>query len=105
VIRNGSKSHRQASWRFLLGLLCLALVVLGSTIQVAHTHSNGDLSHNDCPLCATAHVVAQVADAPVPVPAVIVVADVRVSSPLPQSSRPAVFALFTRPPPAVSTLA
>jgi len=105
VIRLGKKSQRQTPWRVLLGLLCLALVVLGSTIQVAHTHAGGDLSHADCSLCLTAHVVAQVVSNPVPIPAALVVASVEESLP---ESRPAtlsVFALFTRPPPAVSRLA
>jgi hypothetical protein len=106
VIRNVSKSLRQRqSWSFLLGLLCLALVVLGSTIQVAHSHANGDIAHPDCSLCATAHVVAQVVAAPAALIAVATVASVPVASPQSQPSRPTVFALFTRPPPAVSTLA
>ena len=105
VIRKSSISQRHSSWKFLLGLLCLALVVLGSTIQVAHTHANGDLSHADCSLCATAHVVAQVVAAPVAMLAAVVVAAVRASTPLLRATRPAVFDLFTRPPPAVSNLA
>ncbi len=105
MIRNSSKSRRQASWRFLLGLLCLALVVLGSTIQVAHTHTSGDLSHADCSLCATAHVVAQVVAAPVSLAVTVVIAAVRVSAPLSHPGGPIAFALFTRPPPAISTLA
>jgi hypothetical protein len=85
--------------------LCLALVVFGSTIQVAHSHSNGDISHADCSLCATAHVVAQAVAAPAAVVTVLVVASVSISVPLRRPARPAVFALFIRPPPVVSTLA
>jgi hypothetical protein len=105
VIRNDSKPQWHGSWRFLLGLLCIALVVLGGTIQVAHTHANGDVTHNDCSLCATAHVVAQVVAAPAPLPVVAAVVPVLVLVPLAPPSRPSVFDLFTRPPPAVSTLA
>jgi hypothetical protein len=99
------KSPRRTPWRLLLGLLCIGLVALGSTIQVAHTHAGGDIAHADCSLCLTAHVVAQVVSSPVPIPAAPVVASVE--EPLPEV-RPAtlsVFALFTRPPPAVSRLA
>jgi len=80
-------------------------VVLGSTIQVAHTHPGGDLSHADCSLCLTAHVVAQVVGNPVPIPVVLVVASVEESLPEASPATLSVFALFTRPPPAVSHLA
>ncbi len=100
-----SKPHRETLWRLLLCLLCLALVVLGSTIQVAHTHPGGDISHADCSLCLTAHVVAQVVTNPVQIPAVLIVASVVESLPEPRPATISVFALFTRPPPAVSNLA
>lgn len=100
-----SKSQRKTPWRLILGLLCLALVVLGSTVQVAHSHPGGDISHADCSLCLTAHVVAQVVSNPIPIPAALVVAAVEEALPDARPVTFSVFALFTRPPPVVSTLA
>lgn len=93
------------SWRLVLGLLCIAIVVLGSTIQAAHSHAGGDISHADCSLCVTAHVVAQVVSNPVPIPAALILASVEESLPEPLPAKFSVFALFTRPPPALSNLA
>lgn len=99
------RSQFQTPWTLLLGLLCLALVVFGSTVQVAHSHPGGDISHADCSLCATAHVVAEIAGNPVPIPATLVVAYIAESISTPRSETLSIFALFTRPPPALSTLA
>ncbi|WP_221312609.1 hypothetical protein [Granulicella aggregans] len=98
-------SHKPRRWGVLLGLLCIALVLLGGTLQVAHTHTGGDLSHSDCSLCVTAHVVAQIVSNPIPVPAELAVAAAPTFKAAPHPVRVSVFALFTRPPPAVSTLA
>jgi hypothetical protein len=105
MIQRGPKSHRETSWRLILGLLCLALVVLGGTAQVAHTHRGGDISHADCSLCATAHVVAQVVSNPAPLPETLVVAAVEEAKPHTRRTPLPIFALFTRPPPSVSNLA
>lgn len=105
MILQSLKSHRPTPWRLLLGLLCLALVVLGSTAQAAHSHPGGDISHSDCSLCATAHVVAQVVGNPVPLPATLVVAVVEEMRPQARRTPAPIFALFTRPPPPVSDLA
>jgi hypothetical protein len=78
--------------------------VLGSTIQVAHSHPDGDIAHADCSLCLATHVVAQVAGSPMPVPAALVVASVEEALPDDSPATLSVFALFTRPPPAVSNL-
>jgi hypothetical protein len=103
--KSQARPQSKARWTFLLGLLCLALVVFGSTVQVAHSHPGGDISHADCSLCATAHVVAQVVSSPVVFQAALAVAPVQDFAPLPRPSTLSVFALFTRPPPAVSTAA
>jgi hypothetical protein len=39
----------------LLGLLCVGLLLLTSTIHIVHIHGNGD-THGDCALCITAQV-------------------------------------------------
>lgn len=105
MFRKDPKSQLTARWTFVLGLLCLALVVFGSTVQVAHSHPGGDISHADCSLCATAHVVAQVVSSPIVLQAALAVSPVQDFAPLPRPSTLSVFALFTRPPPAGPTAA
>ena len=99
----GGRHTRQSansSWRFLLALLCVLLVVVVGTAQVAHTHADGT-NHADCSLCAAAHATVHIVQSPVPAPPAMVVV---VLEALPLSATPSAlstFALFTRPPPAV----
>ena len=89
---------RRSLW-IALGFFCCALVVFGSLVQVAHTHTDGQAVHNDCALCHTAHVVVQ-PSVPQSLPN-IVRTSMTVSVAL-QPIRPTrffVFSLFTRPPP------
>jgi hypothetical protein len=88
-------------WGIFLALLCVLLVAVAGTIQVAHTHADGIDTHADCSLCAAAHVTVQVVQSPDPAPTVSVVA---VLEALPVTFAPSAlstFALFTRPPPSV----
>ncbi len=99
--RTGRQTRGDAPWRILLALLCVLLVVVLGTVQVAHTHADGAANHADCALCAAAHVSVHPIHAPSPAPTISVVA---VVESLPQSILPRIlstFALFTRPPPAV----
>jgi hypothetical protein len=95
----GTALHRRRSWRFLLGVLCIGLVILGSTVAVSHSHSPSGPAHADCALCVTAHIVVQ------PVAAYIAIDVAQVFAPVlvPLSSAPcqniSPFSLFTRPPP------
>jgi hypothetical protein len=93
------------SWRLLLGVLCIGLVVLGGTLSVSHSHSQGGETHVDCALCVTAHIAVQSVAAYVAVDITQVFTPVNV----PQSSAPSqdisAFALFTRPPPVDFVLA
>ena len=102
----GPRSKVQSPWRLLLALLCISLVIACGTIQVVHVHPQGDISHADCPLCATAHVGVQVVEPP---PAVLhvapVVSVVEASIPPTLTQDFFTFALFTRPPPVDSVLA
>jgi len=94
------------AWRLLLSLLCISLVVACGTIQVVHVHPQGDLSHSDCALCATAHLTVQLAETPVAlhhVAPVISAVEAAVAPTLIQTL--STFALFTRPPPVDSVLA
>ncbi|HWZ51020.1 MAG TPA: hypothetical protein VNW54_06115 [Granulicella sp.] len=98
------RSPRITSGRWLLAILCMLLVLLGTTLQVAHSHSD-NLSHADCALCATAHVVAHVIATPAAPAAVMLVGIVPCLLPLPSAHAISTFALFTRPPPPSLTLA
>ncbi len=51
-------SKVQSSWARWIGLLCVALVLLAGFIQVAHTHP-GQVDHEGCSLCNTAHQTVQ----------------------------------------------
>jgi hypothetical protein len=95
-----SKSIAPTSWRLLLALLCIVLVVACGTIQVVHTHPQGDVSHSDCALCATAHVVVQISALSVTMHVTPVASTVETIVPLIRSEIFYTFALFTRPPPA-----
>jgi hypothetical protein len=55
VLRLKLKPRLQNRRALLFGLLCIALVFIGGTIQVAHTHSFENLAHPDCAVCVVAH--------------------------------------------------
>jgi hypothetical protein len=82
-------------------LLCVSLVIACGTIQVVHVHTQGNISHSDCALCATAHVSVQLAETPVTLHYVAPVISA-VEAFVPPTLAPDffTFALFTRPPPA-----
>jgi hypothetical protein len=94
------KDRAEISWRFLLAILCVLLVVVLGTAQIAHTHADGNDNHADCALCSVAHIAAQPAFAPAPVPATSIVAAVEAIPTTTPSRTLSTFALFTRPPPA-----
>jgi hypothetical protein len=102
----GLRPKVQSSWRLVLALLCISLVVACGAIQVVHAHPQGNIAHSDCALCATAHVSVQVVDAPVNLhhvaPVISVVEAFVASTPAQTVST---FALFTRPPPVGLVLA
>jgi hypothetical protein len=109
VVKIGANSltevRRSSTARLLLGVLCILLVLLGGTLEAAHSHPGLATSHPDCALCATAHVVAQVVAAPsLPAVAMLVEAVHHLVS-FSDARALSIFALFTRPPPSCSTLA
>jgi hypothetical protein len=99
------KPNAQGSWRILLALLCVLLVLATGTIQAVHSHPVGDISHADCALCVTAHVAVEVAQPPVALVVASVVSAVEVFDPSTRTKTFFTFALFTRPPPVDSVLA
>jgi hypothetical protein len=93
-------SRRDSPWRLLLVFFCIALIVFGGTISVAHSHPKGDISHADCALCVAAHVTIHSTEAPAVIPVVHVFATVHVAFPPARPETLTSFALYTRPPPA-----
>ncbi len=106
---NHSKSlpggRRTSATRLLVGILCVFLLLVGSTLEASHSHPGPEAFHPDCALCVTAHIVAQVAASPA-LPAVAMLVEA-VPHLVPSSAARAlsIFDLFTRPPPSCSTLA
>jgi hypothetical protein len=84
----------------LLALLCILLLVVAGTVQVAHMHSDGAANHADCSLCVAAHLSVHVAEMPSATPVAVVFAAVESVAPVDLPSALSTFALFTRPPPA-----
>jgi hypothetical protein len=94
----------RASWVSILGVLCIALVLMTSMLQVTHSHPAGQVDH-DCALCFTAHQVVQIA---IVVTVVLVAHPIaRVTSesfsPLPRQRF--VLKLANRPPPVSAVFA
>jgi hypothetical protein len=89
--------------RGLIGIVCVALVLMSGMIQATHFHASGEPDH-DCTLCMAAHHVARIAP-PVTldvrsVPVARVIVPRSLSRP-----RPAIFfRLSSRPPPLGSAL-
>src|SRR5713226_2282239 len=101
-----SRPKMRGAWRLLLSLLCISLVVACGTIQAVHVHPQGDISHSDCALCATAHVSVQLAETSVTLHHVapVISAVEAFVAPAPTQTI-STFALFTRPPPVDVVLA
>jgi hypothetical protein len=87
------------SWRVLLALMCVLLVVVAGTVQVAHSHADGEVTHADCSLCVAAHIAVHLAQTPVEAPPVALVTALEAEPPSIMPVPLSTFALFTRPPP------
>jgi hypothetical protein len=86
------------SWVSVLGMVCVALVLMTGVLQVTHSHPSGQADH-DCSLCVTAHHVAQVV-----VAVTLAVSSRPVARFVPESFTPVprqrfVLKLANRPPP------
>jgi hypothetical protein len=90
----------RSPWRVVLGVLCIALVMVGGIVSVTHTHSQREISHQDCGLCVTAHMAVQVAVTVTQVCVAKVFTRVEASLPVASHDFTPQFALFSRPPPA-----
>jgi hypothetical protein len=54
-----SRLRTRSSWVALLGIVCVALVLMVGIVQVVHSHPSGH-PDPDCALCVTAHQAIQV---------------------------------------------
>ena len=54
-----SRERLQSPWVRWIGMLCIALVLMAGMIQVLHTHPAGQVDHEGCSLCNTAHHVVK----------------------------------------------
>jgi hypothetical protein len=99
----GSSDQRRRTdspWRILLALVCVLLVLVTGTVQVAHTHADGADTHASCSLCAVAHITVHLAQTPAPAQApAAIVTMLQALPPAAIASALSTFALFTRPPP------
>jgi hypothetical protein len=51
--------RRGSVWRRLLGVCCILLVLIGSSVELTHSHPSGQVNP-ECSLCVVAHSAAQV---------------------------------------------
>lgn len=54
-----TRLRARSSWIPLIGIACVALVLMVGIVQVAHSHPSGH-PDPDCSLCVTAHQAVQV---------------------------------------------
>lgn len=93
-------SPRRSPWRILLGVVCIALIMVGGVVAATHTHSQHEINHQDCGLCVTAHMAVQIAVTVSQVCVAQVYTRVEASRPVSFHDFIPQFALFCRPPPA-----
>jgi hypothetical protein len=96
-------SRPRLGWASVLGILCIALVLMSGMAQAAHFHASGTIDH-DCALCVAAHQATHAA------PAITLDLSSRPVASLPKASRlvrprsEVFFRLNSRPPPEGSAL-
>ena len=89
----------QPRWKIIVGLLCVALVVLSGTISATHTHGRDNTLHEDCGLCVAAHATVQVTAQPPVLSLTRVITRVETVRAVRRPALKLAFDLFTRPPP------
>ena len=94
-----SKPRYRSTGTIVVALLCVLLAVCLGTIHAVHIHPDGDVSHADCALCATAHLSAQTVPLFVTTLVTLAAAQLEATEPIVRSTTFSTFALYTRPPP------
>ena len=89
----------------LAGILCLLLLLFGTTVQLTHAHQSHE-NHADCSLCVTAHAAVEIVILPSGVVAPVTHVE-RPTTQAPHLLTRLVLAhpLWNRPPPASLPLA
>jgi hypothetical protein len=54
-----SKLRARSTWLAMVGIICVALILMVGVVQVMHRHPSGHIDP-DCALCVTAHQAVQV---------------------------------------------
>jgi hypothetical protein len=99
-----SRLRARSSWAALLGMVCVALVVMVGIVQVVHSHPSGH-PDPDCALCLTAHQAVQVVALVTLDVSSRPVEDVSPEPDLLPPARTFFFRLDCRPPPAETAFA
>jgi hypothetical protein len=94
-----ARSRSRRSWLVVLGVLCVALLLTSSIVQVAHNHPSGQPDH-DCSLCVSAHNVIQIAPTVHLALSSLPLAAVAAEPALALPRRYFFYTLWSRPPPA-----
>ena len=92
-------SRARTSWKALLSILCISVLLLGGVASVSHTHTQGEL-HQDCGLCVAAHMAVDVTVTVTQIATAQVFTRFEAASPVVRPQFTPQFALFSRPPPA-----
>jgi hypothetical protein len=98
MLTRRSNPDARSTWRILLALLCIVLVMATATVELTHSHADGD--HADCALCVVAHVVIQTVTAPALIAIFARIATVALAARVLILAKAAILDHFTRPPPA-----
>jgi hypothetical protein len=91
--------RKDPRWKLIVGLLCIALVVLSGTISATHTHGRDHSLHEDCGLCVAAHATVQLTTFAPLLTLTRVFTRIETARPIRRPSLILAFDLFTRPPP------
>ncbi|QNI31485.1 hypothetical protein H7849_20780 [Alloacidobacterium dinghuense] len=93
------KKRFQRSWAASLAIFCVALVLLAGFVQVVHAHPIGQVDHEGCSLCNTAHHVVQTVSLITVAVAIHPVWRVAAEKPLERPRQKFLHKLANRPPP------
>ena len=97
-------SRMHPRWKLIVGLLCVALVVLSGTISATHTHGRDNSLHEDCGLCVAAHATVHITAQPPVLSLAKVFTRIETLRPIRRPALKLAFDLFTRPPPVGASL-
>ncbi len=92
-----SNPAARSTWKILLALLCIVLVMATATVELTHSHATGALA--DCARCVVAHIFFQTDSAPALLVLFARLASVALAARVLVLAKATLFALFPSPPP------